>query len=88
MFPSQVRCWMLFSISFLLYFLLFLISVSCTAMAEGGKKEDDGMKYQHAVKNGSVYQNPWKDGNVPSLLAVRHAIWEKNRSNVPRDEVS
>ena len=56
-------------------------------MAEGGEIDKDGMKYQHSVKIGSVYQNPWGDGKIPSFRDARHFLWEKNQSNVPSSEV-
>ena len=56
-------------------------------MAEGGQIDKDAMKCQPSVKIGSVYQNPWGDGKIPSFLDARYFLWEKNESNVPSNEV-
>ena len=53
-------------------------------MAEGG--HNDEIKYTHAKKVGSTYQNPWEDGGIPSLMAARHFLTEKNLSQVPGKE--
>jgi hypothetical protein len=50
--------------------------------------QDDGMKYTRCIKVGSVYQNPWGDGSIPSLMGVRHFLTHKNLSNVPGKDVS
>ena len=55
-------------------------------MAEGGQGTE--MTYTKSVKEGSVYKNPWGDGSIPSWLAARHFLTEKNLSNVPGKEVS
>ena len=55
-------------------------------MAEGG--HNDEMTYTQAKKVGSTYENPWGDGSVPSFMAARHLLTEKNLSQVPGKEVS
>jgi hypothetical protein len=55
-------------------------------MAEAS--QDDGMRYTHSTKVGSVYKNPWGDGDIPSFLSARHFLTEKNLSNVPGKDVS
>ena len=57
-------------------------------MAEGGSCDESNMKYTASIKAGSVYQNPWGDGHIPSLLSARHFLTHPNRSNVPGKEVS
>ena len=55
-------------------------------MAEGG--HNDEMTYTQAKKVGSTYENPWGDGSLPSFMAARHFLTEKNLSQVPGKEVS